>query len=69
MVVTQNGAVGVAVANHVTEELSTNFVTVPTRHQHMAGEVVGDWDRMQEHGGAIRTNAQVTHQLFPLETK
>ena len=59
MVVTQSGAVGVAVANHVTEELSTNFVTVPTRHQHMAGEIVGDWDRMQEHGGAIRTNALV----------
>ena len=39
MVVTQNGAVGVAVANHVTEELSAEFVTVPTRHQHMAGEI------------------------------
>ena len=69
MEVTQSGAVGVAVANHVTEELSAEIVTVPTRHQHMAGEVVGDWDRMQERGGATRTNAQVTHQLFPLETK
>ena len=69
MEVTQSGAVGVAVANHVTEELSAEFVTVPTQNQHMAGEVVGHWDRLQEYGGAIRINAQVTHQLFPLETK
>ena len=57
MVVTQNGAVGVAVANHVTEELSAEIVTVPTRHKHMA--VVGDWGGVHKHKHAIRINALV----------
>ena len=59
MVVTQSGAVGVAVANHVTEELSAEIVTVPTRHKHMAGEVVGDWGGVHKHKHAIRINALV----------
>ena len=59
MVVTQSGAVGVAVANHVTEELSDEFVTVPTRHQHMAGEVAGDWGGVRNDKHAIRINALV----------
>ena len=59
MVVTQSGAVGVAVANHVTEELSDEFVTVPTRHQHMAGEVAGDWGGVHKDKHAIRINALV----------
>ena len=59
MVVTQSGAVGVSVANHVKEELSAEFVTVPTRHQHMAGEVVGDWGGVHRYKHAIRTNALV----------
>ena len=57
MVVTQSGVVGVSVANHVTEELSAEFVTVPTRHQHMAGEVVGDWGGVHRYKHAIRINA------------
>lgn len=58
MVVTQSGAVGVAVANHVTEELSDEFVTVPTRHMDM-GEVAGDWGRVRNDKHAIRINALV----------
>ena len=59
MVVTQSGAVGVAVANHVTKEFSTNFVPVPTRHQHMAGEVAGDWGGVHKDKHAICINALV----------
>ena len=59
MAVTQSGVVGVAVANHATEELSAEIVTVPTRHQHMAGEIAGDWGRVHKDKHAIRINALV----------
>ena len=59
MAVTQSGVVGVAVANHVTEELSAEIVTVPTRHQHMAGEIAGDWGGVHKDKHAIPINALV----------
>lgn len=59
MVVTQSGMVGVAVASHVTEELSTVPVRVPTRNLHMAEEVAGDWGGEHRHKHAIRINARV----------
>ena len=64
MVVTQSGAVGVAVANHVTEELSAEIVTVPTRHRQMAGEVAGDWGRVYRHKPAIHIYVQVIFNFF-----
>ena len=64
MVVTQSGVVGVAVANHVTEEFSTKFVTVPTRHQRMAGEVVGDWGGVHRHKPAIHIHVQIIFNFF-----
>ena len=57
MAVTQSGVVGVVVANHVTEELSAEIVSVPTRHQHMAGEVAGDWVGVHKDKHAICINA------------
>ena len=53
-----------AVSNHVTEELSAEIVTVPTRHQHMAGEVAGDWGRVHRHKPAIHIHVQVIFNFF-----
>ena len=64
MAVTQSGVVGVAVANYATEELSAEIVTVPTRHQHMVGEVAGDWGRVHRHKPAIHIHVQVIFNFF-----
>ena len=53
-----------AVANHVTEELSAEIVTVPTRHQHMAGEVAGDWGRVHRLKTVMHIHAQVIFNFF-----
>ena len=64
MAVTQSGVVGVVVANHVTEELRAEIVSVPTRHQHMAGEVAGDWGRVHRHKPALQIHVQVIVNFF-----
>ena len=59
MVVTRSGPPGISVVGHVTEELSTSFVTATILDQHRVDKTVGDWDHILNQKGVTHRSVQV----------
>ena len=60
MVVTRNGAPGVCVTSHVTEEIRVVLVLAPIPRQHTEGEIAADWEQLLKDKDVTRTSAQVS---------
>ena len=59
MVVTRSGPPGINVVGHVTEELSTSFVTATILDQHTEDKTAGDRDHILNQKGVTHRSVQV----------
>ena len=59
MAVTRSGPPGISVVGHVTEDLSTSFVTATILDQHTEDKTAGDWDHILNQKGVTHISVQV----------